>query len=94
MGADDHVILDSRAAEDGGAPPNEDVIADGDRFLVAQNLTRLALDYRPAVVMSKDGNGPREVNVVADCQKVRVGDVDVRVAGAMERDVLTNSDTA
>lgn len=32
--------------------------------------------------------------MVADCQKVRVGDVDVRVAGAMERDVLTNSDTA
>lgn len=94
MGADDHVVLDGRAAKDSGAPPDENVVANGDWLLIAQDLTRLALDYRPAVVMSKDGNGPREVNVVADCQKVRVGDVDVRVAGAMERDVLTNSDTA
>ena len=94
MGTDNHIVLDGRAAKDSGAPPDENVVANSDWLLIAQDLTRFALDYGPAVVMSQDSNGPREVNVVADCQKVRVGDVDVRVAGAMERDVLTNSDTA
>ena len=73
MGADDHVVLDGRTAKDSGAPPDENVVANGDWLLIAQDLTRFALDYGPAVVMSQDSNGSSEVNVVADCQKVWVG---------------------
>lgn len=94
MGTDNHVVLDGRAAKDGGAPPDENIVANGDWFLIAQDLTRFALDYGPAVVMSQDCNGSSEVNVVSDGQKVWIGDVDTRVTGAMERDVLANSDTA
>jgi hypothetical protein len=36
--ADDGVILDGSAAQDGGAPAHEHVVADVDRFLVAENL--------------------------------------------------------
>lgn len=94
MGADDHVVLNGSAAQNGSAPSDKDIVADCDRFLVAQDLTRLALDHGPAVVMCQDGNGAREVNVVADGQKVRVSGVDARIAGTMERNILSDSDSA
>lgn len=94
MGTDNHVVLDGRAAKDGGAPPDENVVANGDRFLIAQDLTRFALDYGPAVVMSQDSDWSGEINVISDGQKVWIGHVDMRFSRTMERNVLADSDPA
>ena len=94
MGTDDHVILNSRAAHNGGTPSNENVVANGNRLLVTQNLPSLALYNRPTVIMSQDGDGPGKINVISDGQKVWIGHVDMRFSRTMERNVLPDSDPA
>lgn len=90
VGADDNVVLDGGATQDGGAPADEHVVPDGHGLFIAKNLPGLALHNRPAIVVRKNRDGSGKVHVVANGQKVRIGDVHTSVFGAVKRNVLPN----
>ena len=94
MGTDDPVILNSRTAQNGGTPSNENVVANGNRLFVNQNLPSLTLYNRPTEVMSQDGDRSGEINVIPDGQKVWIGHVNMRFSRTMERDVLPDRNAA
>ena len=94
MGTDDHVILNSRTAQNGGTPSNENVVANGNRLFVTQNLPSLTLYNRPTEVMSQDGDRSGEINVIPDGQKVWIGHVNMRFSRTMERNVLPDRNAA
>lgn len=88
----DGVVLNGRAAQNRGSPADEHVITDGHGLLVAEDIAGQTLDYRPRVVVREDGDRTRQIDVVADGEKVRSSDIHVSNAWAVERDVLADLD--